>query len=104
MIDSQPSEGEGYTGESSRHWISLDNPASIRFKLEPSPNAEFAEQYSRLLDAIVQFEMHTVRCPPHPVLGKLTRTEWIGFHLRHCEHHLSFIKLADLAKAPRSDS
>ncbi len=83
-------------------WLPI--PASIRFKLEPSPNAEFAEQYSRLLDAIVQFEMHTGAMPPHPVLGKLTPTEWLGFHLRHCEHHLSFIELADVAKAPRSDS
>jgi hypothetical protein len=26
----------------------------------------------------------------HPVLGKLTHDEWIQFHLRHAELHLSF--------------
>jgi len=28
---------------------------------------------------------------PHPGFGKLTRDEWINFHLRHAEMHMSFI-------------
>ncbi|MCA9135463.1 MAG: DUF1569 domain-containing protein, partial [Planctomycetales bacterium] len=40
---------------------------------------------------IHRFEMHVDEHLPHPVLGTLTRSEWTGFHLRHCEHHLSFI-------------
>lgn len=29
----------------------------------------------------------------HPVLGRMTRDEWIALHLRHAELHLSFLHL-----------
>ena len=68
-------------------------PESIRFRLEPPADADFETQKLRLLESIEQFKAFDGQHPMHPVLGPLTRDEWIGFHLRHCQHHLSFIKL-----------
>jgi len=82
----------------------LPIPAAIAFKLKPPPNPDLAEQYRRLLIAIDLFDEHTGPMPPHPVLGPLTRSEWIGFHLRHCEHHFSFIRLSDMAQSRNADS
>ncbi|WP_186767633.1 DUF1569 domain-containing protein [Blastopirellula retiformator] len=42
--------------------------------------------------AIEQFERHEGPHPPHPVLGYFSHDEWVGFHLRHSEHHLRFIR------------
>ncbi len=72
-------------------WLPI--PAAIRRKLNPPETADFHEQKERLLAAIETFQQFHRDHPPHPVLGRLTRDEWIGFHLRHCEHHLSFIKI-----------
>lgn len=74
-------------------WLPI--PASIKFRLEPPDDAQFDEQKSRLLNAIHAFNSHDSKHPPHPVLGELTRDEWIGFHLRHCSHHLSFIRVVE---------
>lgn len=71
----------------------LPIPKAIKHNLNPPDTVEFAEQKNRLLDAIGMFQHFPNEHPPHPVLGRLTRNEWIGFHLRHCEHHLSFIPL-----------
>lgn len=71
----------------------LPIPAAIESKLKPPLNLGIMDQYWRLLRAIENFEQHTGEMPPHPVLGSLSRSEWTGFHLRHSEHHLSFIKL-----------
>lgn len=65
-------------------------------KLFPPETAEFSEQYERLIKAIDRFVEYDEVHPDHPVLGKLTRSEWVGFHLRHCERHLSFIKMDDI--------
>lgn len=72
---------------------SIPIPESIRFKLEPPIGADFDAQKIRLLEGIDRFRRFDGQHPPHPVLGPLTREEWTGFHLRHCQHHLSFIKL-----------
>ncbi len=69
----------------------LPIPSAIRFKLEPAADADFEVQKLRLLQSILRFEEFAGLHPPHPVLGPLTRDEWIGFHLRHCQHHLSFV-------------
>ena len=69
----------------------LPIPQAIRFRLEPPPDADFEEQKVRLLTSIDRFEGFTGQHPPHPVLGPLSREEWVGFHLRHCQHHLAFI-------------
>lgn len=74
-------------------WLPI--PRAIEYKLKPSEDLGFEEQKSRLLKAIDAFEVYTDDHPPHPVLGSLTHDQWVGFQLRHCEHHLSFIKVAD---------
>ena len=71
-------------------WLPI--PSSIRHKLEPPVDAVASEQYERLLKAIVLFASHDGELPPHPVLGPLSRKEWVGFHVRHCKHHLAFIQ------------
>lgn len=71
-------------------WLPI--PRAIRFKLAPPHTAICSEQLKRLLVAIAAFEMHPGPFPPHPVLGSFTKEEWAGFHLRHSEHHLSFIR------------
>ena len=51
--------------------------------------------YSRIARMIVRpmrSFVTNVRFPPHPVLGAFTKEEWTGFHLRHSEHHLSFVR------------
>lgn len=72
-------------------WMPI--PASIKQNLNPPATVDFVQQKDRLLDAIELFRKFPDTHPPHPVLGSLTREQWIGFHLRHCEHHLSFIQL-----------
>ena len=44
---------------------------------------KFCKQFSRL-----KLETPTA---PHPFFGMLTRDEWVGVQLRHCEMHLSFL-------------
>lgn len=75
----------------------LPIPSAVEFKLKPPTDLDLQEQYKRLLRAIERFELHSGPFPSHPVLGSLTASEWLGFHLRHCEHHLSFICLNDLS-------
>ena len=74
-------------------WLPI--PAAIKHRLEPPSDLCFESQKSRLLEAIDQFAAYGEAHPAHPVLGKMSHQEWIGFHLRHCEHHLSFIELDD---------
>ena len=40
---------------------------------------------------IERFEQPDSVVFPHVILGKLTREQWVQFHLWHCEHHLSFL-------------
>jgi hypothetical protein len=74
-------------------WLPI--PASIRHRLEPPSDADFDEQKARLLAAVDAFQSHVGEHPSHPVLGKLTRDDWVGFHLRHCSHHLSFLRIIE---------
>lgn len=71
-------------------WLPI--PAAIRHKLEPPDDVDQQTQYNRLLLAIERFATHDGEYPPHPVLGPLSRQEWVGFHIRHCQHHLAFIQ------------
>jgi hypothetical protein len=70
----------------------LPIPKAIAFKLSPPQDADQSEQYQRLVNAIDRFSNFEGTLSPHPVLGPLNRDEWIGFHLRHAQHHLSFIE------------
>jgi len=73
-------------------WLPI--PKTAKFKLQPGDDLDFAEQKSRLLKSIDAFADQDAERHPHPVLGPLSDAQWIGFQLRHCEHHLSFIKLS----------
>jgi hypothetical protein len=79
------------TGHRFPPWLPI--PSAIRHKLEPPRDLEFVAQKERLLRMIDAFRDFSADHPPHPVLGRLSRDEWIGFHLRHCEHHLSFVQI-----------
>ena len=70
-------------------WLPI--PAAIAFKLQPPAEVDIVQQHQRLVRAIECFAQHEGDLPAHPVLGKLSRKEWTGFHLRHCKHHLGFI-------------
>lgn len=74
-------------------WLPI--PAAIKDRLDPPADVCFEEQQTRLLRAINLFTDHADDHPPHPVLGELNRSEWIGFHLSHSSHHLSFIRRVD---------
>ncbi len=82
-------------------WLPI--PGAIAFKLQPPPHPELMEQYQRLQNAIDRFDRHIGHLQPHPVLGPFSRSEWLGFHLRHCEHHLSFIRIIDVLEPARND-
>ena len=71
-------------------WIPI--PRAIAEKLTPPMDADCESQHERLLRAIDRFAEYEGVLPPHPVLGQLTRSGWIGFHLRHVQHHLAFIR------------
>ena len=53
----------------------------------PGSSSEEALEKLRLAVQRTQSEKMTAR---HPVFGKLTHEEWLQFHLRHAELHLSF--------------
>ena len=44
-----------------------------------------------LLDGIERFQRQGSPRSQHPVLGELSREQWLQFHFWHCEHHLSFL-------------
>ena len=53
----------------------------------PAPSLSGALETLRQAVARAKKSNMTAR---HPVLGKLTHEEWVQFHLRHAELHLSF--------------
>jgi hypothetical protein len=75
-------------------WLPI--PKAIAHKLAPPHDADCGEQKLRLLRAIDRFQSHKGTLAPHPVLGPLSRSEWIGFHLRHANHHMAFIELSNI--------
>lgn len=54
-----------------------------------------------LLKGIDCFQQHSCPMSPHILLGKMSREQWIQFHLWHCEHHFSFLLPA---AAPSEDA
>jgi len=74
-------------------WMPI--PGTAKFKLQPEDGLDFEQQKSRLLQSIDAFEDRDAKRYPHPVLGSLSFAQWTGFHLRHCEHHLSFVEIVD---------
>lgn len=70
-------------------------PAGIR--LPPSATLEFMFDEAELNAAIDRYVTGAERLvreskrAVHPLIGTLTPEQWNKFHLRHCEHHLSFL-------------
>ena len=58
--------------------------------LLPPPDLDGRTEADILREAITCFASVTDPLPAHPVLGPMTRDEWIRFHCIHCAHHLSF--------------
>jgi hypothetical protein len=59
---------------------------------EPDKGADPSEAADALRAALDRLVNHAGPYPSsHPVLGPLTRQEWIEFHIRHAAHHLSFV-------------
>jgi len=56
----------------------------------PKPNLDAAEEAHSLISAIERFQSATGPFPAHPVIGPLSRDEWLRFHTMHAEHHLGF--------------
>jgi len=78
----------------------LNEPMSPGFKLPKSqeallpPDSQPVDQaIGNLRKAIARFEREEPTAA-HPALGKLTPSEWVRLHLRHCELHMSFVKPA----------
>ena len=56
----------------------------------PDDNADAKAALEQLRKQFARLEKEAPTAP-HPFFGKMTREEWIGLHLRHCELHLSFL-------------
>jgi hypothetical protein len=57
----------------------------------PSPGLDAAIQAENLRTAIERFGPFPGRLVEHPLLGKLSTSQWERFHRLHCAHHLSFV-------------
>jgi hypothetical protein len=67
-------------------------PKSAR-ALVPPETITTQEALRQLLAAIDRFERETPEAP-HPLLGSLEPNDWVAFHLRHAELHMSFVRPA----------
>lgn len=74
-------------------------PAVARRQLDPPADADPSTQLARVRTAIDQLERATGDLAAHPYLGPMTCDEWCRFHLRHCEHHLRYVRFADRSPA-----
>jgi uncharacterized protein DUF1569 len=60
-------------------------------KLNPPVECVFESAYAELERAIARYRAFDGRLRPHPVFGRLKRSDWDRLHCFHCAHHLSFI-------------
>lgn len=65
-------------------------PRSASARLVAAPDARLDAALDELRQAIDRL-LRDTRSRPHPVAGSLTAAEWVQFHLRHAEMHLSFL-------------
>ena len=56
----------------------------------PATDADMVVAAESLRDALARLQAHQGAFASHPMLGPLTRDEWLLFHCRHAAHHLSF--------------
>ena len=69
-------------------WI----PAGVRVQdiYLPRPGLDAAKEAEALRAAIERFQQFAGPFDEHPLLGRLSPTQWDWFHCLHCSHHLSF--------------
>jgi len=58
--------------------------------LIPPDSCDPHEQAEALREAIERFTSNNGAFSSHPVLGSLSKAEWMRFHGMHCAHHLGF--------------
>jgi len=58
---------------------------------EPGTGLEIGETVEALRNAVERLAAHDGPFAAHPVLGPMSREEWLRFHARHAAHHLSFV-------------
>lgn len=74
----------------------LTRGMSAGFKLPKTVESRFFPAASSARDALEKFRAAVSRVREeqmtaiHPVFGRITHDEWLQFHLRHAEMHLSF--------------
>jgi hypothetical protein len=59
--------------------------------LEPTADLDPRAAAETLRSALDRLASYDSPFPAHPLLGPLTRDEWVAFHCIHCAHHLSFV-------------
>ena len=68
-------------------------PTTVSFG--PDPEVSAAEGAAELCEVIERINNGEAFVPESPLLGRITREQWIELHLRHAELHLSFVGLED---------
>jgi hypothetical protein len=57
---------------------------------EPATDADVRTSAEELRGAVARLALHDGGFATHPMLGAMTREQWLLFHARHAAHHLSF--------------
>ena len=60
--------------------------------LSPPTDADERASAESLRSALSWFETHEGPMVAHPLLGRLSKAEWVEFHRIHCIHHLGFVR------------
>lgn len=53
-----------------------------------TPPKDFAEDFATLLDKLDRFARSKGPWPPHPMFGKMSRSDWMRWGYLHTDHHL----------------
>jgi hypothetical protein len=56
----------------------------------PPPQLDVAAEARALRAAVDRFHATSEPLAEHPLLGRMTQSQWTDFHCIHCAHHLSF--------------
>ena len=59
-------------------------------KYQPKPGLDDRAEAEMLRAAIQYLDRHTSPMAAHPLLGSMSRDEWLLFHAVHAGHHLGF--------------
>lgn len=61
----------------------------------PDEDVRLADAAEEIREVLGRVRAGEAFVPASPVLGRLTREQWIELHLRHAELHLSFLAIED---------